>query len=395
MLFPYNTDAPIYHFPISTIGLIVVNSFLFFGTVWNVTTEAEFESLKWLCLEFDQLDPFQWLMNNFMHADIMHLIGNMVFLWAFGLVVEGKLGWWKYLAVFVGIGIVSSAFTQIVMFTLFRSPQFALGASGIIYGVMGMALVWAPKNNLQCLLWMGVFSRLVELPVMAFSGIYIGLQIVFFVCGGFQMSSEALHLTGLAVGLPVGVLLLRRGMVDCEGWDLFNVLRGTEEDAAREALDKRRRERRGEDDDEGSETVSTEDRLVEARNLLRRAITEKQHVIVVTLYKKYHMLFESGIKLSGEELTGLVQAMHQSEMFDESIPLMRMAIDRVPRHASQLRVNLAQILLQKSERPRQAIAVLRKLPPALPPELEKRKQQILQHAQKQIADGSLEVDTEE
>ena len=66
------------------------------------------------------LHPAQWLTSHFAHADMMHLVGNMAFLWSFGLIVEGKLGWWKTLVTYLGVGIVHGAFTQLVM----------LGASG-------------------------------------------------------------------------------------------------------------------------------------------------------------------------------------------------------------------------------------------------------------------------
>ena len=101
MLFPFRTDAPIYHWPIVTVGLIVVNTLIFVMGLQNVEP---------LLLQFGHgLYPTQWLTNIFLHADILHLLGNMVWLWAFGLIVEGKLGWWKYLLVYLGIGIAQSA----------------------------------------------------------------------------------------------------------------------------------------------------------------------------------------------------------------------------------------------------------------------------------------------
>jgi hypothetical protein len=48
------------------------------------------------------------------------------------------------------------------------------------------------------------------------------LQLLFVVLGGFSMGSALLHLIGAAAGLPLGVLMLRRGWVDCEGWDWFS-----------------------------------------------------------------------------------------------------------------------------------------------------------------------------
>lgn len=392
MLFPYNTDAPIYHFPYGTIGLIVANVLLFFATMFGIDSPLDFEGVKWLCLEFDQINPFQWVSNNFMHGDIVHLVGNMVFLWAFGLVVEGKLGWRRYLMTYLAIGAISSAFTQIVMFSLFRSPQCALGASGIIYGLMGMAFIWAPKNDMHCFLWLGVFSRTIELPVVGVCGFYFALQVLFFVMNGFHMSSEALHLIGLAVGLPMGVIMLKRGWADCEGWDLFNVMQGTELEASREARLKRR-EDSDEQDSEPPQTI--QERRIEARNLIRRAIVEKQHRIVWALLQKHAKLLEEGRQLHVDELAGVLTAMQTLALWKESIPLLRQGIARDARRVSLYRLRLAQILLQHEERPRQAMAVLQKLPPQLPEKQLVRRNQIMALARKRVEAGALEVDLEQ
>jgi membrane associated rhomboid family serine protease len=87
MLIPYSTDAPIYHWPITTVLLIAVIVLAFCGEVANPDQVSAF------ILAFgDGLHPLQWLTCNFMHADFFHIAGNMVFLWCFGLIVEGKLG---------------------------------------------------------------------------------------------------------------------------------------------------------------------------------------------------------------------------------------------------------------------------------------------------------------
>ena len=58
-------------------------------TIWRLLT-----------LEFGKFRPWQWLTANYMHADIFHLLGNMFVLWGFGLVVEGKVGWWRFLLIY-------------------------------------------------------------------------------------------------------------------------------------------------------------------------------------------------------------------------------------------------------------------------------------------------------
>src|SRR5262245_59010393 len=100
MIIPYSTDAPIYYFPWMTIVLIVVNFITFGLTMMGLHNDG------WLLQYGNGLHPVEWLAYNFLHFGPFHLLGNMFFLWAFGIVVEGKLGWWKFLLVYLGIGIV-------------------------------------------------------------------------------------------------------------------------------------------------------------------------------------------------------------------------------------------------------------------------------------------------
>ena len=226
MLIPYNTDAPIYHLPIATIGLIIVNTLVFLATTGAATTDEQFRAHYWLMLETGKINPVQWVTNNFMHADIMHLVGNMFFLWAFGLIVEGKLGWWRFLVLYLVIGTIYGALIQIPFFIIDTPTEVCLGASAVIFGLVAIAVLWAPKNDLGCFFFIMFVPRTVRVPIQVFGGIYLALQILPIVFFGLGLSSELLHMAGLIVGLPLGILLLKQGWVDCEGWDLFNVMKG-------------------------------------------------------------------------------------------------------------------------------------------------------------------------
>ena len=104
--FPYHTDAPLYHYPIGTVLLIVINVLMFAAT-WSQDPQT-YDSL---ILPFDTIQPTQWVTSAFMHVDIMHLAGNMLFLWSFGLIVEGKLGWYRFLPLYLGIAIDDAWFS--------------------------------------------------------------------------------------------------------------------------------------------------------------------------------------------------------------------------------------------------------------------------------------------
>ncbi|MEZ6069510.1 MAG: rhomboid family intramembrane serine protease [Pirellulales bacterium] len=119
------------------------------------------------------LHPTQWLTAAFMHIDIFHIVGNMMFLWPFGLVVEGKIGWWRFLLVYLGIAVTANFIFQVAM--LGSTFQYALGASTAIYGLIGVSIIWAPKNELDVVYFVWVMFVLrtgtTEIAIMFFAAL--------------------------------------------------------------------------------------------------------------------------------------------------------------------------------------------------------------------------------
>ena len=97
-LIPFATDAPMFHMPFATVVVIVLN-LLAFGAATADPSIYEWAVL-WLG---DGINPVQWLTSIYMHMDLMHLVGNMMFLWAFGMVVEGKVGWVPFVIIYHAI----------------------------------------------------------------------------------------------------------------------------------------------------------------------------------------------------------------------------------------------------------------------------------------------------
>ena len=91
----------------------------------------------------------------FMHAGWMHIVGNMVFLWAFGPQVEDAMGRLRYLAFYLLSGLVASL-AQIAAMPSSTVPN--LGASGAIAGVMGAFLITYPRDQIRTLLIFGWFA---------------------------------------------------------------------------------------------------------------------------------------------------------------------------------------------------------------------------------------------
>jgi membrane associated rhomboid family serine protease len=110
----------------------------------------------------------------FMHGGWMHIIGNMVFLKAFGPEIENAMGRLRYLTFYLLSGIAASL-AQIALMTDSTIPN--LGASGAIAGVMGAFLVTYPRDRIKTLLFFGIFIRVTFIPAGLLIGFWFLIQI--------------------------------------------------------------------------------------------------------------------------------------------------------------------------------------------------------------------------
>jgi membrane associated rhomboid family serine protease len=109
----------------------------------------------------------------FMHAGWLHIIGNMVFLWAFGPELEDAMGSIKYL-VFYLLGGLVAMLAQIAVSPDSMVPT--LGASGAIAAVMGGFLVTYPRDQIRTLLIIFIFVRITTIPAALLIGFWILIQ---------------------------------------------------------------------------------------------------------------------------------------------------------------------------------------------------------------------------
>ena len=223
---PLSSDAPLYHWPRATVGLIATNVLVFL-VLCSGWTGDEREVLGRVGLLLgDGLHPLQWITSNFVHLHILHLAGNMLFLWAFGLVVEGKVGWQRFLAIYLGAGALECLIEQVCLWSL-REPMVSFGASAVVFSLMAIALVWAPRNDLEVGYWLPILIvGTVDVSIVTFSLLFLAAQVVLAWIAGLALSSQLLHLLGAVIGFVIGTVMWYRGAVDCEGWDLFSVMQG-------------------------------------------------------------------------------------------------------------------------------------------------------------------------
>lgn len=202
-----------------TIALIVTNIGIYFFTSFGSEQAAQIAavSLGYIpSVAFDtaELPPeyalvpgyLTYITYAFLHGDIFHLGGNMLFLWVFGDNVEDALGHFRYL-VFYLLCAISGAVVHGLVAPDSQMPL--IGASGAIAGIVAAYLILHPKVKI----WILAFGRIpLRIPAYITLGLWILFQFSMFLLGGEDQISWACHIGGIVAGAAL-VLILRRNDV--------------------------------------------------------------------------------------------------------------------------------------------------------------------------------------
>lgn len=206
MIIPYTVDVPMERWPIANWVLMAVTcliSFYAFGAMLGV---APLEN--WMLYGGGKWASDLGMLGSIMtHADVMHLVGNMIFLFVFGNAVNAKLGHTMYLSLYFVFGIVAC----LVPAMLSDTP--GLGASGAISGISGMFIVLYPRNNISVFYWLGIrWFGVWVVSSWVVIGLYFAKDVAFFI---LEQSTEmesgvglTAHISGTLAGLMVATALL-------------------------------------------------------------------------------------------------------------------------------------------------------------------------------------------
>jgi membrane associated rhomboid family serine protease len=161
-------------FPIVTACIIVVN-FVVFGL--EIKGGDAFV-LKWCAVPAEITSGHHLitiLTAMFMHASWSHILGNMVFLWAFGPEIEDAMNPLRYLVFYLAGGL-AAMLGQVALTPHSTVPD--LGASGAIAAVMGAFLVTYPRDQIRALLFIFIFVRVTFVPAALLIGFWFLIQLV-------------------------------------------------------------------------------------------------------------------------------------------------------------------------------------------------------------------------
>src|SRR5271168_3997326 len=159
--------------PVVTILIILVNVFVFvreliggeaFVTAWSLIPAEIISGHRWITI----------LTAMFMHASWSHIIGNMIFLWAFAPEIEDAMGRGRYL-VFYLVGGLVAMLAQVAASPHSTVPN--LGASGAIAAVMGAFLITYPRDRIRAVLFIFIFVQVTLIPAALLIGFWFLTQL--------------------------------------------------------------------------------------------------------------------------------------------------------------------------------------------------------------------------
>ena len=161
-------------------------------------------------LRFSNIETGRMFSAMFMHGGLEHLIGNMIFLLVLGLLVEGALGPWWYLGLYLAGGIGAS-FTTVAWH--WGDHGLALGASGAIAALMGAYCVIWGMRRVRVFYWFFVVFDYVRVPALVLLPFWFGWEVFnLWLEGGSQIGFDA-HAGGIVSGAGLALLLRRYGGV--------------------------------------------------------------------------------------------------------------------------------------------------------------------------------------
>lgn len=220
-MIPYKDDNPTSSFPFVTIGLIALNIAVY---IWQAGSPKggqeiafSFGAIPYNLFTHRMIQPLHPVLTifsaMFLHGGLLHLGGNMLYLWIFGNNIEDRMGPLRFLVFYLLSGVVA-AYAHAAVEPASRIPM--IGASGAVSGILGAYLLLFPHARVYTILFFGFFWQIVRVPALIVIGFWAIIQIVNGVLAKGLLSHGGIawfaHIGGFLFGL-ITVRLWIRGRV--------------------------------------------------------------------------------------------------------------------------------------------------------------------------------------
>ena len=209
-MIPYKDDNPTITFPFFTIAIIILNIAVFFFQISSRgglnTVTYTYGAIPHSIITFKSHQPVHPALtvfsSMFMHGGLLHLGGNMLYLWIFGNNIEDRLGHLRFIIFYLFCGICA-AYSHALTNPSSTIPM--IGASGAVSGILGAYVLLFPRANVHTLLFLGFFITVVKIPALIVIGFWALIQFLNgMVSSGLQNSGGVAwfaHVGGFLIGL--------------------------------------------------------------------------------------------------------------------------------------------------------------------------------------------------
>ena len=232
-MFPVKDDIPARRFPVATTALIAACVLVYFVIEhggWSLGTVGAERVRELGAIPYEISHPGEqvgdgapwWVTiftSMFLHGGLLHLAGNMLFLWIFGGTIEDSMGRARFIAFYLLGGAVALG-AQVLVDPSSTVPT--VGASGAIAGVLGGYALLYPRAHVVTMVLLIFFITIVELPALVLLGLWIVMQVAFGIGDLAQPVGEAggvayfAHIGGFLFGLAAVRLFANRVHEDYE-----------------------------------------------------------------------------------------------------------------------------------------------------------------------------------
>ena len=217
-MIPIGSDYRMRRVPVVNYALVAANVLIYLMG-YHLETHLSAARLDQAQLVLQPGSPqlYQFFTSIFLHADFLHLAGNMIFLWVFGNAINDRFGHVGYAAFYLAGGVLAG------LGHMMFSDAPVLGASGAISAVTGAYLVLFPLVRLTLLFWFYIITTLRVSSMFFLLFCFIKDAYLSF-HGGGGVAYEA-HLSGYIFGIGVATLLLATKILPRNSFDLLNLIR--------------------------------------------------------------------------------------------------------------------------------------------------------------------------
>ena len=220
VIIPIRTESAVKRTPTVNYIFIGVNIFCFF-LFHRALAPDSFLAFKKNYLTLHTVAPelWQFFAYQFLHADTVHLLGNLLFLWVFGNSVNAKMGHFAYALFYVSGG----AFAAWGFATFSEGPASLVGASGAIAAVTTAYLALYPRSRVTVLIWLFIFIHFIEVPAMILILVKVIVwdNIIAPNLGGSGAVAHSAHLAGYFFGFVSALIMLLIRAIPRDQFDIL------------------------------------------------------------------------------------------------------------------------------------------------------------------------------